>query len=397
MKKSIALIIAVCMMMTLFSSCIRGKKTELSDINNDFGENKKSDLTFLSQPSDNVNLSSQTANEMLGVIKSLDVDYKYADLYELDEVNRRLQYDFSVSEHPLKKLDENNFNADVLYDIVIENNEKFEHDIEYKYEMADPEFVYEICKLIVKTIDEFKVEHPDLDWDRVYCNLSNLKMLYKSGMLAYAQVNEDLILSLSVHNMSIAEMQLGENGYRNVLVHEIMHIIQIGCLCENVEEASRRAGISVYWDDFSLNTTDWTWLIEGAADRYAGNITGDGPSTYKYKVDYICSYDMSVLLRDDVEADAIESLTLVDDIDLLFDTFGCETQEEKNEVLKLLISTEIIQTQPALFYEKCAKETGYDPSVSQEEKDNFGYHLKADIATGSLPVINISQHILIRL
>ena len=198
-------------------------------------------------------------------------------------------------------------------------------------------------------------------------------------MLAYAQVNEELVLSISQNNIIIAQSQLGDNGFRNILVHELMHIIQVGCMCENLEGTSRRAGISVYWDDFSLNTTDWTWLIEGAADRFTSKITGDDAITYKYKVDYICSYNMSILLRDSVNADAIETLTLYDDPKLLFDAFGCETQEEREEVLKLLISTEILQTQPELFYDKCAENTGYNPAVSQEEKDNFGYYLKADI------------------
>ena len=379
MKKGIAIIIAICItMLAVLSSCTTEKK-EFPNIANDFVEKEKSELIFSSQPSDNIKLSKKTATEMLEIIKQLNVDYEYADLYELEEVKKRLNYDFSVSEHSNKKLDKNNFNVDTLYAIVIENNEKFEYEIEYKYETVDQEFVYEICKLIVRTIDEVQEMYPDLDWDRVYCNLSNLKMLYKSGMLAYAQVNEELVLSISQNNIIIAQSQLGDNGFRNILVHELMHIIQVGCMCENLEGTSRRAGISVYWDDFSLNTTDWTWLIEGAADRFTSKITGDDAITYKYKVDYICSYNMSILLRDSVNADAIETLTLYDDPKLLFDAFGCETQEEREEVLKLLISTEILQTQPELFYDKCAENTGYNPAVSQEEKDNFGYYLKADI------------------
>ena len=378
MKKCIAIIISICILLTVLSSCVKEKK-DFPNIANDFVEKEKSELAFSSQTSDNVKLSSKTANELLEIIENVKAEYKYADLYELEEVQRRLNYDFSVSEHPLKKLDKENFNIDTLYAVVIENNENFKNEIEYKYETVDQEFVYEICKLIVKTIDVVQEMYPDIDWDRVYCNLSNLKMLYKSGMLAYAQVDEKLILSIGKNNIIIAQSQLGDNGFRNVLVHEIMHIIQVGCVCENLEGTSRRAGISVYWDDFSLNTTDWTWLIEGAADRFASKITGDDATTYRYKVDYICSYNMSILLRDSVNADAIETLTLYDDPELLFDAFGCETQEEREEVLKLLISTEILQTQPILFYDKCAEKTGYNPAISQEEKDKFGYYLKADI------------------
>lgn len=99
-------------------------------------------------------------------------------------------------------------------------------------------------------------------------------------MLSYAEVSKDMVLSISKNNTEIVLNMKDENGLRNVLVHETMHIIQLGCECEDIDHCERRAGISVYWDGFTLNTTDWTWFVEGSAERNMCNLTGEDATTY---------------------------------------------------------------------------------------------------------------------
>ena len=375
-----AIAVAVCSVMALglFFILSGRNKNELPDLGGEFTE-QKSELSFSSQPSSAVKLSESSAAEMLSFIRQIEPEYKYADLYDIPQVKERLNFNATVTEHSSATLNKDNLTAEALAEQVLKNNEKYLKEATYKYKKVETDYINDICQLIVRIVSIMQQKHPDFDWNRVFCNLSNLKIVYRTGTLAFAQVGEDLALCVSNTNVTIADIKYGKTGYRNILIHEIMHILQVGCLCENIENCARRAGISVYWDDFPLNTADWTWLFEGSAERATCKITGEDATTYQYKMDYICSYNMALLLRETVEADTIENLCFRDDPSLLFDAFGCENEKQTDEVLKLMISTQILQSQPTKFYEVCKEKTGYDPNETEETLNEFGYGLKTDI------------------
>lgn len=343
---------------------------------------KENQFSFAALESQALVFSQNSANTVLSAVEEQQANYEHAYLYQLDEVVKRLDFDASVAQHQYSALDSNGtLNADYLTELVIKNNELYLADEPFGYKDVEKDYISELCDYIIFVIQKMHDRYPDIDWQRVYCNLGNLKILYDTGMLSYAQVSQDLVLSISKGNTEIILNIKGEDGFTRVLTHEIMHIIQIGCVCENIENCGRRAGISVYWDDFSLNTTDWTWLVEGSAERMMCNLTGKDAVTYQYKMDYLCSFTMSVLFRDDVKADTMETLCFYSDTDLLFDAFGCENQSEREEILKLMITTNILQMQPSQFYEAYYDVTGIKLDEDDETLDEFSYSLKPSICT----------------
>lgn len=341
---------------------------------------KENLFSFSSLPSENLHFSQSSADAVLSAVKKQQVNYEYAYLYQLEEVIRRLDFDASAEKHQYSALDaDGKLNAAHLAELVTENNEIYLENNSFGHEKPEENYILEICDFIIFYVEQIYDKHPDIDWQRVYCNLGNLKILYNTGMLSYAQVSKDLVLSISKVNTGIVLNIKGEDAFSRVLIHEIMHIIQIGCQCEEIENCSRRAGMSVYWDDFSLNTGDWTWLVEGSAERMMCNLTGKDAVSYQYKMDYICSFTLSVLLRDDVQADTMETLCFYSDVDLLFDTFGCETPAQREEIIKLMITTNILQMQPTEFFEIYKEATGIDLNENEDALNNFRYSLKPSI------------------
>lgn len=340
-------------------------------------QDKSINYSFMSLASPELELSKTSAKSVLKVIKEQNADYFLSSFYEMDEIKKRLNFNANVSVHKNSALDqEGKLNAAYLTDIIIKNNEDFLKEKSYRYEKPDREYILDICTLIVDVTNKMTEKYPEIDWERVYCNLGNLKILYNTGMLSYAQVSDELILSVSKNNTEIVLNMKGENGFRNVLIHELMHIIQIGCLCENIENCSRRAGISLYWEDFPLNTADWVWFVEGSAERNMCNITGDGATTYQYKMDYICSCTMSVLLREDIKADTFETICFYSDPELLFKAFGCESETDREEIINLMTTLNILQMQPEKFYEVYKDATGIDVKKDEETLNEFSYSLK---------------------
>lgn len=356
-----------------------GESSRRPSLNTEFS-GRENTFSFSALPSEVLVLSEEGASAVLKVVTKMQPDYVYEGLYQLEEVKKRLEFDASVENHEYCALDKTGrLNGAHLAALVAQNNEAFLAAKPFGYTAVETDYIAELCNFIVKTVDVMVGKYPDVDWARVYCNLGNLKILYDVGMLSYAQVNQDMILAISKSNTEIILNLKGEEGFGRVLTHEIMHILQIGCVCENIENCGRRAGIAVYWDDFTLNTTDWTWMVEGAAERHMCTLTGGEAISYQYKMDYLCSLTMSVLLRDGVNADTMETLCFYDDPELLFEAFGCETEMQRDELLKMMITLQVLQMQPKNFHLVYAETTGTDLMEDEEAMNQFSYSLKPAI------------------
>lgn len=361
----------------LLTGCGAGNKpAQRPQLNTDFSEQDAA-FSFSAGPSECLKFSDASASAVRTAVAQIRPEYAYEDLYQLEEVKKRLGFDATVEKHQFSALNpEGKLDAFHLAALVKENNDAFMSSKPFGYKPVEEDYIAELCDFIVKIVDTMAKKYPGVDWPRVYCNLGNLKILYDTGMLSYAQVSQEMILSISKNNTSIVLNMKGEDGFSRVMTHEIMHIIQIGCVCENIENCGRRAGIAVYWDDFSLNTTDWTWMVEGSAERHMCSLTGGEAVSYQYKMDYLCSMTMSVLLRDSVKPDTIETLCFYDDPQLLFDAFSCENEAQRDELLNMMITLQVLQMQPNSFHLAYKEATGIDLSADEEAMNQFSYSLK---------------------
>ncbi len=382
-KRMIAAMLAAALVLGLTACGLKRKKnnskTEHPSLDISLA-GQENPLAFDPQSSPELTLSEAGAAAVLEVVYSQQAQYPYAGLYALEEVNRRLDFDAGVEHHAHNvRTDAGELDVAHMAALVQENNASYLESHTYGYETVEADYILELCGFLLDVVQAMQIKYPDLDWGRIYCNLGDLKILYRTGTLAYAQVNQDRVLILSPTNAKIVTTMEGEDGFARVLVHETMHLLQLGCGCEQIENCGRRAGISVYWDDFTLNTTDWVWMVEGSAERNMCALTGGEAVSYQYKMDYLCSYTMALLLRPQVQADTMDTLCFYDDPQLLFQAFGCESQQEQDEVLKLMITTNVLQSQPDSFFQAYKAAYGTDPRDTEESLDAFSYSLKPDI------------------
>ena len=373
--KVCALILCLTVILSL-SACTKSSKSynmALTESHNEY------DLVVNSaDDSKIITLPRETINSLCSTIDGIQVVFPYSNLFETEECFNRLQTTVSVLEHDSIFDSFASLTLSSLLDKVKQNNATYIEVNTFGYEQPKDDFLTEISKLIIDTISKLKEQHPDIDYNRVLCNLSNLKILYKKGMVDNAQVTADMVMNISPNMFEIVDLMSGENGCRNVVVHEIIHIVQMGCKCESIEHCTRRCGFSYRWDDFELNTTDFGWLFEGSAERMMCNITGDVALTYKHMINYICTANLATTLKSDVPANCLETLSFYSDIDKVYELFGCCTKEEKIEILNMLIATNIIQMAPDEFlgaYELTYKEDVSDPNTI----DKINYTLKPSV------------------
>ena len=373
---------ALCLILTvlLCTSCSSGKGTRPS-LNTDFVK-KENPFSFSETSPLPVAFSEEAALSLKQAVSAVEADYPYEELYELEEVKKRLNFSVSVEQHKFSALNAAGaLDSAHFADLVKKNSDAFLGTKPFGYEKVPEETIDELCAFIVKVAEEMRARYPDLDWERIYCNLGNLKIAYDKGSLNFAQVSPEMVLGINENNTSIVLTLKGEDGFSRVLTHETMHILQMGCSCEDLGTGSRRAGICVYWDDFTLNTADWTWMVEGAAERNMCKLTGGDAVTYQYKMDYLCSLTLSVLLRPEVQADTLDLLCFYEDPELFFTAFGAVDEAEREELIKMMVTLQILQIQPNAFHAMYKEKTGVDLKADEDAMNRFSYSLKPGICT----------------
>lgn len=372
-KKVFALLLCVFLLLS-FSAC---SQSSVKKYNMTFSENKTRNTMRLgdNDVSENIFISKDDAKVLLNTINNTTVEFPYSDLFETDNCYSRLETQVYVKEHDSIFKSISDINATALLNRVKENNINYLEINTFGYETPEDEDILTLTKLIVDVFGTITNNYPAVDTERVLCNLSELKILYKKGMVDNAQVTADMVLNISPNMFEIVDIMAGENGCRNVVIHEVMHIIQMGCKCEDIEHCTRRCGVSYRWDDFELNSTDFNWLFEGSAERMMCNLTGDDALTYKYMINYICTMNLSTIADEKVPANYLETLSFYDNIDLIYELFECKSVEEKKEILNLFIAINIIQTAPEEFLQVYGDNNNIDINDSNKI-DELNYTLK---------------------
>lgn len=376
MRKAMSLILVLLIATLLFTAC---KKDTMANINLEYSKNEITHKYHFAQAEKRpfVKLSQSQKNEMLRFIEQISVNYTEADLYQTEECFNRLNTEIAVEKHQYSALDENgDLTANHLKEIININNEKYlAKQKTSMLQKPDETYLANLTELIVDVVKDMKSIYPNVDYDRVYCNLGNLKVINKNSMMSIAEVTNEMVLHISKGSSDIKKLHSGENGYRDTMVHEIMHIIQYGCVCEPDEDCIMRVGLARSYDDFDVNTSKLEWLFEGSAELLKNNLLGIDKDIYQNMVNYINTINLSTMFNDDVPARYTETLCLYDDINKLYDLFGCKNQKDKIEVLNMLITLNVIQYAPSQIMSLYGEKHGVDVKDSKVI-DDINYSIK---------------------
>ena len=223
-KRFLAVLLTVCMVFSL-SACTGGSGTYTRHNMNYSSAEKTITASFMEEDtSEIVSLSSGESEKLKKYLKDINTEFPYNNLFETDECYNRLNTEIKVKKHKFSALDKSGkLDSNHLLGIVKKNNIDYLSDSPFGLEAPEDGYILDVCKLIVDTISSLKDKFPDIDYKRVYCNLGNLKILYKKGMVDNAQVSADMVLKISPNMLEIVDNMKGEGASRDVLMHEIMH------------------------------------------------------------------------------------------------------------------------------------------------------------------------------
>ena len=344
--KLISLIVALSIVCAAFSSC--GKKQKFSNDSLTAMKNTLKHTYSFDQgnTSETAQFDSDKINKFIVGIKNTAVDYGYAEMFDYEKAMSGIDIDHTVDKHLFSALDSSGaLTKEHLLEVVNRNTKEYLNDSTMGVISAidDQSFLLRICEIITDVTNDILKQYPDIDKERVYCNLGNLKVIEKKSALDYAAVEPGMILHINQATAQLADLLAGKSMY-SVIIHETMHIIQYGCSCEPSTECTRRCGLAHAYD-WEQDYSDWLWFVEGSAERMTCLYSDVEPMTYGNMVRYIVTMDLATMLQKNVPVNYAETINFYCDPQMLFDLFGCETEQDKEEIYHLIYGLEMMHTQ----------------------------------------------------
>ncbi len=304
------------------------------------------------------------------------VEYGYPELFNYEQAMAGF-VDRPVTEHAYSALDgQGVLTAEHLCEIVMANNAVYLEEHTFGYKALGRADVLRFCRIVTDTINELLMRYPQVDKSRVYCNLGNLKILERTGALDFAAIEADMVFHVNGNTATSAMLLTTGNMYL-VTVHETVHIMQYGCVCETVENRVRRCGMANAYSNVEQDHSDWLWVQEAAAERISNLHLNTEPMTYNAMVNYLLTLDLVTMLQENVPANYVEQLCFQGDPEKLFALFGAKTDEEKQEIYHMIYALEIMQREPLDVKE--AYERLYGQAWSSDIRDVVNHEIKRPI------------------
>ena len=328
-----------------------------------------------------INLNISDYNEFINYVNSLNFNYKYEELYDInDAINRQSSNKNTNHSHDITN-GTNVLTSELLYNRVKMNNEIFFDDQNKStgYKKIKNGYIKDICELLVNSINSELDNNQNINKKDVYCILYDLKIVGKNVTFNNASYDENDVLVVDKDN--IENYQFFNNdvdAFRQIIYHEAMHIIQ--SVCNDKEDIGKlELGICYKYDDLKVNPLYWSWFLEAAAEKEMGKILGEDTHTYSAPIGYYDSLILCSILNENVSVGDVESLSFEKKADSLFKAFNATTNEEKMEIIKMMYSIEIMQSKPEDFYKVYKEKYGVDLSTDTNELENLRLSLRIDI------------------
>lgn len=327
--------------------------------------------TFLEEVGEDVLYDEGAMDDFIELLKSDTAEYGYDKLFDVDKSLEGVNNKVSITSHSHSALDDNGkLTKEHYFELVKKNTTEYMNTKPMMKKTVEDALIREVCDVIVDVVNEVLSVYPDIDKERVYCNLGQVKIGYDLTSTSYAYVSEDMFVHVNKSFSNSASGTDGDGFYR-IIVHETMHLLQLGCLCEKEQINGRRLGVSCYYFDWDTQYADWTWLGEGSAERMSNLYTGEATMTYPENIAVIRTMDVIAALREDLPANYVETISFYSDADKVFSLFDISSEEE---VCNMMYAFEIALEEPGTLQTDYPRL--YGTSWTSDEAEKVKYTLE---------------------
>lgn len=285
-----------------------------------------------------------------------NIECPHSELFGIEEALKEKESRvFSVNKHTYDFFKgEKEVNAEKLYDVVKENNDKYMEGVgkHFNKKLSNSK-LKECCEIITDTLNWGIENIEGIDLSELGCIIGNLKILNRGTMNLGTFNDKNDLLNVSP-SMIKAKKERNGNGdmYELTICHETMHILQCRCIDVPQNKEDSFIGTSYSFENLGINPMKCSWLYEASAELNATQRYYSNPTTYAYMIDNLESISLSSILAQNVQARQLEKLCFTKDNQSLYEQIGFS---EKNKSIEFLYVVELLRNKPDDFkkvYEK---------------------------------------------
>lgn len=305
-------------------------------------------------------------NNFKNYVSNIDVHYENEDWFDVDKTLNAYdnidQNTASVDNYICIK--NNQVNADDLYNIVTANNSKGIANTNIT--PIDNSKLKDVINIIASQVNKELSDNINIDLSILDYNLSHLQVgEYSSFGNAYIDM-ENPIMAINYNNIASLQKVNSDIDVLTVTIkHETDHLMQVRYSKSN--DYNTNMGISYSFNDIKLNSLNWKWFYEGSAEKLSLEKNGDA-FVYQAEVRGLESLTLATILNDKVDQNDIEQISLSHDLNKLFNQFETKTQQEKEEIVKMMFSYDLAFYNTDEYKKVYEEKTGKDFDVSEEDR-----------------------------
>lgn len=333
-----------------------------------------------------VRLSADQAEELAALARSIPVEYADAELLPIEEqlARRRALPEYTSTGENL--FANGPLTGERIYEITTANAEVTTVNPKRLMPESDRKLV---CPYIAEALNTY-YEVYQLDPICLSEKISALTLTdYQSFQNASYSPGDDTL------EIRMSDARDDPEKLRKLVFHECAHLAQAtpraGAELQNVEF---RFGPGCRFWDVEINAVEWNWMTEGGAEMLARRFCGSAePMNYSYYCKAFSQIDLAMLPRADGQTALLENVSLVRDLDTLFEYFRCETEADQAEILNYLAMMDVrLKGSSSKEFEKLYTNRHPDSTLTDTERMEI-YALAQGKTTAKLFYRNLAERL----
>jgi len=338
-------------------------------------------------------LTEESIVSLLDLLSNMEVYYQHSDLFEIEAALRQYRSMNLVSPFSEEIIRNNYVDASHLYDIVLKNNEEFKIEKPHRnVEDISNNVFRNIVDIIAIIVNEKLNSDAEIDIYILDNTLKNLCIFELGGFQTAAVEHKIPLLSVNFPNLEYHQQQNPDKDMLgNIVRHEGVHLMQIDYI--NNDQWDLNSGVSYSYRNLIINTLWWDWFTEGAAEKLHLRV-GESPFVYHGQINDIEALSLTVIMNDNVTPTSIEELTLQRDLNKVFEIFGSSSEQEKEEIIKMMYAFELLHNRSREFSNNYKEKNNSDFTIS--DFDKYALQLRPAISQtlSKIFYINLSTSLL---
>ena len=301
-------------------------------------------------------LDEEQINNLAQTVSSIDVHYEKSEHFGIKE---SMDAYYALTYAPIlpsaSVIKNNTVDYNTLLSIVKSNNKKPRSNSYYSD--LPQNMLEDAVKVITDTLNYNLQTNQYINQNVLDYKLQNLSVLSYDdlGYAFYTYIETVVALNENLLNSIVKEQ---ETAFVDIVTHEANHIVQDAVIARD-NSIIMNYGMCYQFEDLTVNSLYWTWLIDGVAEYNTLLQTGltiDQAYTYQSFVRALDALIASYALNHD-NVYELNHVTAQNDLEKFFAIFDCTTEAEKQEIVEMMVAyalyldtSDLIISNP--FYEK---------------------------------------------